>query len=123
VKLLQKDVAGILGVDTTTVNNWERKRCGPRLYLIPEIVKFLKYNPFPTVGNPSITEAIKPYRQTHGLSQKKLAKFLGIDPTTLARWENGRSKPSQRSGGGLAELMGSCADATQEEAPTAHEFV
>ena len=39
----------MLGVDTTTVNNWERNRSNPRLYLIPKIAEFLSYNPFPII--------------------------------------------------------------------------
>jgi len=36
----------ILGVDTNTASNWEKNRCGPKLYLMPRIVRFLGYNPF-----------------------------------------------------------------------------
>ena len=107
MKLLQKEVAVILGVDTTTINNWERNRCKPRLYLLPKIVQFLGYNPCPVAENPSIPEAIKAYRLMHGLSQKKLAKVLRIDPTTLARWEKGTSKPGAALRKRLAELLGS----------------
>jgi transcriptional regulator with XRE-family HTH domain len=96
VKLLQKDVAAILGVDTMTVNNWERNRCRPRLYLIPKIGQFLGYNPFRTNQNSSIGESIKAYRLKNGLSQKKLAKLLRIDPTTAARWEKGKANPSKK---------------------------
>jgi DNA-binding XRE family transcriptional regulator len=70
VKLLQKDVAAILGVDTTTINNWERNRCKPRLYLFPRIVQFLGYSPFPIATKHTIGEEIKVYRLMHGLSQK-----------------------------------------------------
>lgn len=94
VKLLQKAVANIRGVDTTTINNWEGNRCKPRLYLFPKIVEFLGYAPFPSKNEPTISEAIKAYRLMHGLSQKKLANVLRIDPTTLARWEKGKSTPS-----------------------------
>jgi len=94
LKLLQKDVAVMLAVDTMTVNNWERNRCHPRLYLFPRIVQLFGYNHSPTIENPSIIETIKGYRLIHGLSQKKMAKLLSIDPTTLARWEDGRSRPS-----------------------------
>jgi transcriptional regulator with XRE-family HTH domain len=105
VKLLQKEVAAMLGVDTMTVNNWERNRCKPRLYLFPKIVQFLGYNPFPTNENPSIIEAIKAYRLTHGLSQKKMARQFCIDPTTLARWEKGRSRPGALLKRRLAGLL------------------
>jgi DNA-binding XRE family transcriptional regulator len=32
----------------------------------------------------------------HGLSQKVMARDLGIDPTTLAMWERGEAKPSKK---------------------------
>jgi DNA-binding XRE family transcriptional regulator len=95
---MQKDVAAILGVDTTTINNWERNRCQPRLCLFPKIIQFLGYSPFPAKKNPSVIDEIKAYRITHGLSQKNLAKIIGIDPTTLARWEKGKAAPSKKLG-------------------------
>jgi transcriptional regulator with XRE-family HTH domain len=103
--LLQKDVAAVLRVDTTTINNWEHHRCQPRLYLFPRITQFLGYNPFPKIENPAIIEAIKTYRLNHGLSQKKMAKLLGIDPTTLARWEKGKAAPSRQLSRRLIELI------------------
>ena len=106
MKLLQKDVAGILRVDTMTVNNWERNRCQPKIYLFPMIIPSLGYNPFSPKENPSIVEEIKVYRLTHGLGQKKMAKALGIDPKTLARWEKWKSKPSRKLGEQVLELLG-----------------
>jgi transcriptional regulator with XRE-family HTH domain len=85
--LLQKDVALSIGVDTCTIANWERNHTSPRLYLISGIIRFLGYNPGPTREGLTFGERIKMYRKTHGLSQKKLARQLGVDPTTLARWE------------------------------------
>ncbi len=105
MKLLQKDAAGILGVDTTTINNWERNRCQPKLYLIAKIVQFLGYSPFANKEKYSISEAIKAYRLRHGLSQKKFAKILGIDPTTLARWEKGKSTQTKKLGKRLVDLL------------------
>jgi len=105
MKVLQKDVAGILGVDPTTINNWEKNRCQPKLYLIPRIVQFLGYSPFPITENPSIVKAIKAYRLMHGLNQKRMAKVLRIDPTTLARWEKGKSTPSSKLSQRLVELL------------------
>jgi transcriptional regulator with XRE-family HTH domain len=87
LKLLQKEVAGRLGVDTTTVTNWEKNRCQPKLYLIPKIIRLLGYDPFASIATATPGQRIKAFRRLHGLSQKKLAKQLGIDPTTLARWE------------------------------------
>ena len=104
LRLLQKDVAKTLGVDTTTINNWERNRCHPKLYLTPKIDQFLGYNPFPAEAKHTIGEAIRAFRLSHGLSQKKMAKVLRIDPTTLARWEKGRSTPSRKLSKRLVEL-------------------
>ena len=109
----------MLGVDTTTINNWELNRCKPKLYLMPNIVRFLGYNPFSTNENASIIEEIKAYRLMHGLSQKKLAKALRIDPTTLARWERGKSKPGTKLRNQLTNLLGSSTEAISKRTPTA----
>lgn len=105
MRLLQKDVAGILGVDTTTVFNWENNRCSPRLCLIPRIVMFLGYSPLPTGPKHTIGVEIMAYRVEQGLSQKKLAEALGIDPTTLARWESRKSLPRDRLWVRLAQYL------------------
>ena len=31
-----------------------------------------------------------------GLTQKELARHLGVDPSTLGRWETGRGLPSRK---------------------------
>ena len=116
--LFQKEVAGILGVDPTSINSWEKNRCQPKLYLIPKIVQFLGYAPFPTNGERTIGGTIKAYRLMHGLSQKKLAKAVGVDPTTLARWENSRSKPGEGLRKRLAGMFGISADAILQKAPS-----
>lgn len=100
-------------MDTMTVNNWERNRCQPRLCLFPKIVQFLGYNPFPNEAKHTICEAIRAYRLMHGLSQKRMAKTLGIDPTTLARWEKGASKPGEELKKKLDGLLGSSTDEIQ----------
>jgi len=37
---------------------------------------------------------IKAFRKTHGLKQEVLAILLGVDQTTISRWERGRDRPS-----------------------------
>jgi transcriptional regulator with XRE-family HTH domain len=93
LKLLPKDVVGILGVDTNTITNWGKNRCQPRLYLIPRMAQFLGYDPFTSAEAATIGERIKAFRRLHGLSQKILARQLGIDPSTLARWEKDKGRP------------------------------
>ena len=47
LKLLQRDVAEQLGVDKTSVHNWEANHTKPDLQYMPAIVRFLRYNPLP----------------------------------------------------------------------------
>ncbi len=92
LKLFQKDVANIIGVDTNSIINWEKNRSSPRLYLLPKVFEFLGYNPLRS-DTVTIGDRIRQYRVQNGLSLGKLAKRLGIDPTTLARWERGQIEP------------------------------
>ena len=45
LKLFQKDIARIIGVDEASIWNWENNRTKPVLKLVPEIIEFLGYNP------------------------------------------------------------------------------
>ncbi|HKZ19449.1 MAG TPA: helix-turn-helix transcriptional regulator [Acidimicrobiia bacterium] len=92
--LLQKDVAARLGVTKDTVRNWERNRTEPVARLVPRIVRFLGY--LPRRAPESFTDRFALYRRSKGLTQRQLAARLGIDPTTVGRWESGRGLPSDR---------------------------
>jgi transcriptional regulator with XRE-family HTH domain len=39
-------------------------------------------------------KALRDYRRRHGLTQAALAEALGVDPTTVSRWERGRDQPA-----------------------------
>jgi transcriptional regulator with XRE-family HTH domain len=91
--LLQKEVAEKIGVDTTTIYNWERQRTEPEIRFIARITEFLGYDPFDEPE--SFPEKLKIYRLRMGLSQKKLAAKLDIDPGTLGGWERGEHKPEK----------------------------
>ncbi len=95
LKLLQREVAQKLGVDKTSVHNWEKNRASPSLPFIPKIIKFLGYVPYDTPAK-TFGEKILTYRKLLGLSQEKLARLLGIDPSTLGRWERGERRPLKR---------------------------
>jgi transcriptional regulator with XRE-family HTH domain len=94
LKLLQREVAEKIGVDEITIGNWERQRTQPEIRFIARIIKFLGYDPFPEPE--SFPERLKMYRLKMGLSQRKLAAKLGIDPGTLGGWETGRHKPTKK---------------------------
>jgi transcriptional regulator with XRE-family HTH domain len=93
--LLQRDVAEKLQVNQMTVCNWETNRTSPQLRFIPSIVAFLGYSPDYTQSD-SLGKRILARRRLLGLSQKELAHHLGIDQSTLRRWERDRSRPSKK---------------------------
>lgn len=101
--LLQKQIAEEIGVDTTTINNWETGRTSPALRCLPAICNFLGYDPFPQAT--ALPNQLLRFRQLHGFSQKKLAQMLGVDPTTIGDWERGTHKPNARSRGKIRTLF------------------
>ena len=94
LELMQKEVAERIGVDTDTITNWELNRTVPEIRCYPSIIEFLGYVPF-SPGE-SFLERLKTYRMLKGLSQRQLARELGVDPTTVRKWEAGTSKPMRR---------------------------
>ena len=80
-----------LGVSTSTITSWERNHARPALWQIPRIIVFLRNSPLPQA---SIAEQLVMFRKHLGISQKRLARALGIDPGTLARWEAGSNTPN-----------------------------
>ena len=105
LELLQKDVARQIGVDEATIWNWENNATIPEIRFVPRIIEFLGYDPLPPVEN--LAERLKAYRMRMGLSRKKLAEHLGIDPGTLGRWESRRGHPSRKLHQLLAEALNS----------------
>jgi DNA-binding XRE family transcriptional regulator len=45
--MLQRQVAEVLGVDTTTITNWEKNRCSPSARMLPRIWRFLGFSRLP----------------------------------------------------------------------------
>ena len=89
--MTQERIAEIIGVDETTVWNWESGRTEPLIKHLPGVVTFLGYHPFEASGQ-SLGERLWDHRRKTGLSQKKLARAIGIDPTTLSRLEKNSSR-------------------------------
>jgi DNA-binding transcriptional regulator YiaG len=92
--LFQAQVAQQLGVDETTVHNWEARGRAPALRHLPKIIGFLGYNPLPLAQ--TLAEQLIRHRKMLGLSRDALALRLGIDPGTLRKWETQRSKPKDK---------------------------
>lgn len=89
--LRQNDLAQMLGANVNTVTNWEVGRSTPVLRYMPGIIRFLEYVPFSADG--ALAEQLKAYRRVHGLSQKRLAATIGVDPSTVWHWEQGAGQP------------------------------
>ncbi|MGH7500031.1 MAG: helix-turn-helix domain-containing protein [Gemmatimonadales bacterium] len=89
--LRQREVAYRLGVDTTTVTNWELNRTTPAIRSVPGIILFLGYLPFAAPG--SIVQQLTVTRTVRGLSRQAAARILDVDPATLWRWESEQRMP------------------------------
>ncbi len=92
LKFFQSQLADLLGVDEMTIVNWEKNYKSPKVSMFPRIYEFLGYEPEIKVA--TLGEKIKAYRRRLGLSQEKFAKKLGIDSSTLRKWEWGETGPS-----------------------------
>ena len=92
--LFQKDVAKIIEVSASTITNWEVHRTEPEFWHFPKIVAFLGYTP--ETGAKTLGERIVVARKLRGMSQKALARKLGVDPGTVAKWEREERKPGQK---------------------------
>ena len=84
--LCQAQVGEILRTAECTIVNWEKHWTEPQLHLIPGILEFLGYDPFPSGAN-NLGEKLLQYRKSNGTSQRELARRTGIDPATLSRLE------------------------------------
>jgi transcriptional regulator with XRE-family HTH domain len=92
--LTQKQVAEQIGVDETSVYNWESNRIEPAVRFIPRIHRSLRYCPY-TPGL-LVSGWLKLIRQGLGYSQERMAGALGIDEGTWQRWEAGQRQPSSK---------------------------
>jgi len=85
LNFLQKQVADQIGVHEQTITGWERNATVPEIRYMPAIIGFLGYDPLPPAV--SLPERLAVVRRGLGLSQRKMAEKLGVDPATLAGWE------------------------------------
>jgi transcriptional regulator with XRE-family HTH domain len=92
--LFQSAVAGQIGVCELTITNWERNASQPPVQYIPTIIRFLGYDPL--ASGASFPERLAAARRSRGMTQKRLADELGVDPTTIRDWEKGGHEPSRK---------------------------
>lgn len=58
----------------------------------------------------SLGERIKEQRKKSGLSQEKVAEFVGVSRQAVTKWETGQSAPSTENLFKLAEIFGTTVD-------------
>lgn len=104
LRLLQKDVASILGVCIDSVTYWENNRSCPQVCHYPQIIQFLGYMPF-EVDTSTLGGHIKLYRFQKGLTQEELALKLDLNESTIFHYENNKHKPYPRIRKKLEELF------------------
>lgn len=78
-------------MDTATLFNWETQAIIPNLRAWPAVLGFLGYDPRPpgqTTG-----EKLRRHRVGLGLSLREAGRLLGVDPSTLWKWELAKRKP------------------------------
>ena len=105
LKLEQDDLAKMFNANRGTIANWEQNRFEPAIEFMPKIFEFLEYIPKDLFRAETLPEKILFYRQIHGLTQKELAKQVGVDPCSIMDWENGKFKPSKKKMIQLLEML------------------
>jgi DNA-binding XRE family transcriptional regulator len=93
LKLTQIAVSKIIGVDENTITFWEKGRTVPQIKYVPGIIRFLGYNP-QAIDTSTLGGKMKEYRYLRGLTKRKLAKQLQVDPSTITTWETNEFIPS-----------------------------
>lgn len=98
LRLSQRQLAARIGADEAAVNNWEKGNTSPSLRFIAPIFAFVGYDPSPKATGGSVGSRVAARRRILGVSRRRLAAELGIDESTIARWERGKGgvRPSRR---------------------------
>ncbi|MFC1855839.1 helix-turn-helix transcriptional regulator [Thermodesulfobacteriota bacterium] len=94
LKLSQKAVSKIIGVQEETIWTWESNLFSPNLRCIPKIIDFLGYIPKNAPIFKSIKNRITLYRTLRGITQRELAKEVGVNESTIIKWEKGKGWPT-----------------------------
>lgn len=102
--LLQRHVAPKLGINRFTLGIWETNRREPEVRHYPAIMAFLGYCPYRTAT--TFGARLTLHRTHRGLSRKALARAVGADPRSIARWEAGIRTPNSQAVRRLAEYFG-----------------
>ncbi len=71
---------------------WEHDRTLPNIRMWPTMIRSLGYCPFPKPK--TMSDRLNAFRRLRGLSIKELARRLGVDEGTLAKWQKEEWEPA-----------------------------
>jgi transcriptional regulator with XRE-family HTH domain len=95
LELLQREVAAEIGVHVKTLSLWELRGTTPTIRQWPGIILFLGYDP---EGEPeTLADLLQTARRRLGYSHRRLGEALGVDPSTIYKWERGEIPRNVRS--------------------------
>ncbi|OOO00992.1 MAG: hypothetical protein USCGTAYLOR_02801 [Chromatiales bacterium USCg_Taylor] len=89
--LTQSNTLAFLSVSVETLHNWETGKTAPAVKHWPTIMEFLGYCPYQRAR--SLGDRLRLHRMHRGLTFEELAEMLGVDPGSIAPWENGDVEP------------------------------
>ncbi len=89
-RLTKSQVAEFFGVSYHAVSDWETNTVSPTTRLMPKVIEFLGYAPYNNLESLGDGEKIRTCRKLLGLTLQEASVRLGVCPTTLSAWENGR---------------------------------
>ncbi|MEJ2082318.1 MAG: helix-turn-helix domain-containing protein, partial [Acidobacteriota bacterium] len=78
-----------------TIASWERNGTTPPTRYMPAIVRFLGYVPYTVPRN--FAEWLRLSRISLGMTQEELAIRVGVDETTVRKWEIRKHQPTEVS--------------------------
>jgi transcriptional regulator with XRE-family HTH domain len=90
--LQQWEAAKEIGVGVAAYRNWEVNRSVPTVKHLPGAIAFLGYDW--RTSNGTFGDRVRTARTGRGLSIRKLAAEIGVDASTVARWETNEGMPS-----------------------------
>ena len=93
----------MLGVSEASIWQWENNRTKPKVYLVPRVYDFLGYAPYAPTDR--FGDWLRQARSGLGLSRRKLGAELGLDVTTIDRWERGQGRPTDASRARIRRLL------------------
>ena len=85
--LLLREAAERMGVSAETIANWENGKTEPIATQFQPVVAFLGYDPMPAPT--TLAERLEAKRRLLGVTFAQVARHLGWDPGTLARYLSG----------------------------------